>query len=288
MAFREGRFTSQDGLELYYRDYGDPLAETLPVVCLSGLTRNSVDFHPFAERVSARRRVIALDYRGRGKSQYDPQPARYTPETYLMDVSHLLTATGVHKAIFVGTSLGGILAMALGAFRPTALAAVVLNDIGPELDPGGLARIGGYVGKTTAPADWDMAVTQMKQLFAPAYPDLTDEQWLEQARQAYRTDDGGRLINDYDLNIAQALAKQASTPFDGWALFGSLQHLPVLAIRGALSDLLSAECFDRMAEAKPDLIRVTVPNRGHVPMLTEPECVAAIDDFLERHGHAER
>ena len=288
MAFREGRFTSQDGLDLYYRDSGDPLGDAAPVVCLAGLTRNSIDFHLFAERAAARRRVIAFDYRGRGKSQYDPEPARYTPETYLMDVSHLLTATGVHKAIFVGTSLGGILAMALGALRPTAIAGVVLNDIGPELDPKGLARIGGYVGKTTAPADWDMAVTQMKQLFAPAYPDLSDEQWLEQARQAYRTDDGGRLINDYDLNIAQALAKQASTPFDGWALFGSLQHLPVLAIRGALSDLLSAECFDRMAEAKPDLIRVTVPNRGHVPMLTEPECVAAIDDFLERHGHAER
>jgi pimeloyl-ACP methyl ester carboxylesterase len=287
MAFREGRFTSQDGLALYYRDYGDPLGEALPVVCLAGLTRNSIDFHGFAGRAAARRRVIAFDYRGRGKSQYDPEPARYTPETYLMDVSHLLTATGVEKAIFVGTSLGGILAMALGALRPTAIAGVVLNDIGPELDPKGLARIGGYVGKTTVPADWDMAVTQMKQLFAPAYPDLTEEEWLEQARQAYRTDGDGRLINDYDLNISQALAKQASTPFDGWALFGTLKDVPVLAIRGALSDLLSADCFDRMAEAKPDLIRVTVPNRGHVPMLTEPECVAALDDFLERYGHAQ-
>jgi pimeloyl-ACP methyl ester carboxylesterase len=287
MAFREGRFTSQDGLALYYRDYGDPLAKALPVVCLAGLTRNSIDFHAFAERVSARRRVLAFDYRGRGRSQYDPQPARYTPETYLMDVSHLLTATGAHRAIFVGTSLGGILAMALGALRPTALAGVVLNDIGPELDPRGLARIGGYVGKTSAPADWDMAVTQMKQLFAPAYPDLTDEGWLELARQALKTDGNGRLINDYDFNIAQALAKQAATPFDGWALFGTLKDLPVLAIRGALSDLLSAEVFERMADAKPDLIRVTVPNRGHVPLLTEPECVAALDDFLERHGHAE-
>ncbi len=287
MAFREGRFTSQDGLQLYYRDYGDPLLETLPVVCLAGLTRNSVDFHDFAERACAQRRVIALDYRGRGRSQYDPEPARYTPETYLMDVSHLLTATGVHRAIFVGTSLGGILAMALGAFRPTALGGVVLNDIGPELDPKGLARIGGYVGKTSAPADWDIAVTQMRQLFAPAYPDLADGEWLKLARQAFQTDESGRLINDYDLNISQALAKQASTPFDGWALFGALKDLPVLAIRGALSDLLSAECFDRMAEAKPDLIRVTVPNRGHVPLLAESECVAALDDFLERHGHAQ-
>lgn len=286
--YREGRFTSQDGLDLYYRDYGDPLSAAVPAVCLAGLTRNSVDFHGFAARAAARRRVLALDYRGRGESQYDPLPARYTPETYLMDVSHLLTATGVEKAIFVGTSLGGILAMALGAFRPTALAGVVLNDVGPELDPKGLARIAGYVGKTTAPADWDMAVTQMKQLFAPAYPDLTDEQWLEQARQAYRMDGDGRLINDYDLNISQALAKQASTPFDGWALFGALKDVPTLAIRGALSDLLSEDCFRRMAEAKPDLIRVVVPNRGHVPLLTEPECVAALDDFLERHGHAER
>ena len=287
MAFREGQFTSQDGLQLYYRDYGDPLVEALPVVCLAGLTRNSVDFHDFAERACAQRRVIALDYRGRGRSQYDPEPARYTPETYLMDISHLLTASGVHRAIFVGTSLGGILAMALGAFRPTALAGVVLNDIGPELDPKGLARIGGYVGKTSAPADWDTAVTQMRQLFAPAYPDLSDGEWLNLARQAFRPDERGRLINDYDLNISQALAKQASTPFNGWALFGALKDLPVLAIRGALSDLLSAECFDRMTQAKPDLIRVTVPNRGHVPLLTEPECVAALDGFLERHGHAQ-
>lgn len=287
MAFREARFTSQDGLELYYRDYGDPLADALPVVCLAGLTRNSIDFDGFAARASARRRVLALDYRGRGKSQYDPRPERYTPETYLMDVSHLLTAAGVHRAIFVGTSLGGILTMALGAFRPTALAGVVLNDIGPELDPRGLARIAGYVGKTSVPADWDQAVRQMKQLFAPAYPNLSDEEWLEQARQAFRSDEGGRLINDYDLAISQALAKQAGTPFDGWALFGALEDVPVLSIRGALSDLFSEACAERMAREKPDLIRVTVPNRGHVPLLTEPECVAALDDFLERYGHAQ-
>jgi pimeloyl-ACP methyl ester carboxylesterase len=132
-----------------------------------------------------------------------------------------------------------------------------------------------------------MAVTQMKQLFAPAYPDLSDDGWLELARQGFQEDAGGRLVNDYDAEIAQALAKQSATPFDGWALFGTLKDVPVLAIRGALSDLLSAEVFERMADAKPDLIRVTVSNRGHVPLLTEPECVAALDDFLERHGHAE-
>lgn len=287
MSFRETRFTSQDGLSLYYRDYGDPLSGATPVVCLAGLTRNSVDFHAFAERASARRRIIAPDYRGRGNSQYDPRPDRYRPETYLMDLSHLLTAAGVEKAVFLGTSLGGILAMAMGAFRPAALAGVALNDIGPELDPRGLARIAGYVGKTSAPADWYQAVRQMKQLFAPAYPDLTEEEWLAQARLAYRLDESGRLINDYDLNISQALAKQAKTPFDGWRLFATLQDVPTLSIRGALSDLFSEACAEKMAEAKPDLIRVTVPNRGHVPTLTEPECVAALDDFLERFDHAE-
>lgn len=285
-SFREGRFTSQDGLSLFYRDYGDPLGDAVPVVCLAGLTRNSVDFDAFAARASAKRRVLAFNYRGRGQSQYDPEPERYTPETYLMDVSHLLTATGVHRAIFVGTSLGGILTMALGAFRPTALAGVVLNDIGPELDPRGLARIGGYVGQTSVPADWDQAVAQMKQLFASAYPDLSEAEWLEQTRMAFKTGPDGRLVNDYDLAISRALAKQAATPFDGWALFGTLKDVPTLAIRGGLSDLLSEDCFDRMAAAKPDLIRVTVPNRGHVPLLTEPECAAALDDFLERFGHA--
>jgi pimeloyl-ACP methyl ester carboxylesterase len=286
MEFREGRFTSQDGLSLYYRDYGDPLGDAVPAVCLAGLTRNSVDFHAFAERASARRRVLALDYRGRGRSQYDPRPERYTPETYLMDVSHLLAATGVHRAVFVGTSLGGLLTMALGAFRPTALAGAVLNDIGPELDPRGLARIGGYVGKTSVPADWDEAVAQMKQLFAPAYPDLGEEEWLAQTRMAFKAGPDGRLINDYDLAISRALAQQAAKPYDGWALFGALKDVPTLAIRGGLSDLLSEACFERMAGVKPDLIRVTVPNRGHVPLLTEPECVAALDAFLERFDHA--
>jgi len=285
-GFREGRFTSQDGLSLYYRDYGDPLSEAVPVVCLAGLTRNSIDFDGFAARAGARRRVLALDYRGRGHSQYDPEPDRYTPESYLMDVSHLLTVTGVHRAVFVGTSLGGILTMALGAFRPTALAGVVLNDIGPELDPRGLARIGGYVGKIGVPANWDAALAQMKLLFAPAYPDLSEEEWMAQTRMAYRTDPAGGLVNDYDPAIGKALAKQSATPFDGWALFGTLKDVPTLAIRGGLSDLLSQDCFDRMAAAKPDMVRVTVPNRGHVPLLTEPECVAALDDFLERFGHA--
>lgn len=287
MSFREARFTSQDGLSLYYRDYGDELSEATPVVCLAGLTRNAVDFHAFAERASARRRVVAFDYRGRGNSQYDPRPERYAPETYLMDISHLLTAAGIEKAVFLGTSLGGILAMAMGAFRPTALAGVVLNDIGPELDPRGLARIAGYVGRTRPPADWDEAVRQMKQLFGPAYPDLTDEEWLAQARLAYRVDENGRLCNDYDPNISRALAKQAKTPFDGWRLFATLKDVPTLSIRGALSDLFSEDCAARMAREKPDLIRVTVPNRGHVPTLTEPECVAALDDFLERFSHAE-
>lgn len=285
MRFREARFTSQDGLSLYYRDYGDPLSEAVPVVCLAGLTRNSVDFDAFAKRASRKRRVLALDYRGRGQSQHDPEPERYTPESYLMDVSHLLTATGVHRAVFVGTSLGGILTMALGAFRPTALAGVVLNDIGPELDPRGLARIGGYVGKTTLPEDWNQAVAQMKQLFAPAYPDLSEEEWSTQARMAFKTGPDGRLLADYDPAISRALAKQAATPFDGWALFGTLKDVPTLAIRGGLSDLLSQDCFDRMAAAMPDLVRVTVPNRGHVPLLTEPECVAALDAFLERFDH---
>ena len=286
VEYQERRFRAQDGLELCYREYGDPLAAGTPVLCLAGLTRNAVDFHELALHLSAQRRVLCLDLRGRGESAHDPNPDNYEPATYLSDIGHLLTVAACHKVIVIGTSLGGILTMALGAARPTALAGVILNDIGPEIDPTGVERISGYAGKTPAAMDLTQAAEHLKQLFAPAYPDWETEQWREEAVRTFCAREDGMLVQNYDPAVAQIANAQGDSPVDFWPYFNSLAHIPVLAIRGGLSDILSAETFARMAREKPDLIQLTLPNRGHVPQLTEPACITAIDKFLESHGQS--
>lgn len=286
MEYQEHRFRAQDDLELYYRDYGDPLAAATPVLCLPGLTRNAVDFHELALHLCPGRRVLCFDLRGRGHSAHDPDPSNYTPPTYLSDIGHLLTVTGCHRVIIVGTSFGGLLAMALGAARPTALAGVVLNDIGPELDPTGVARISGYAGKTPPAMDLDQAAENLRRLFGPAFPDFEMDDWRQEAQRGYHRRDDGMLVLDYDPAIAAAATDQSDDPMDFWPYYKALAHVPMLAIRGALSDILSPETFARMAAEKPDLIQVSVPNRGHAPQLVEPVCIAAIDEFLESHGNA--
>ena len=287
-AYREGRFTSQDGLSLYYRDWGDPLSARLPVLCLAGLTRNADDFDALARRLAPTRRVVALDYRGRGRSEHDPDWHRYVPPWYLIDIGHLLTVANLHRVVVVGTSLGGLLAMALGALRPTVLAGVVLNDVGPDLHPEGLARIAGYVGTVPDLPDLAAAARHLQALFGAAYPEWDEAQWLAEAARVFPVGADGRLGLDYDPAIGRALAVRANAPPDLWPLFRSLRHLPVLAIRGALSDLLSAATFRRMAEAHPGLEAVTVPARGHVPLLDEDVCIPAIDRLLEAAEHAQR
>ena len=164
--FRERSFSARDGLRLYFRDYGDPLSPRAPVLCLGGLTRNARDFESLAPHLAAHRRVVCPDYRGRGRSDYDDDWRNYTPAVYLRDILDILTALDLHRVVVIGTSMGGLLAMALAVTRPGALRAVVLNDIGPEIDPAGLARIKTYVGGDERPADWDRAVSFVKQQIA--------------------------------------------------------------------------------------------------------------------------
>jgi pimeloyl-ACP methyl ester carboxylesterase len=285
MDYSEHRFRAQDGLELYYRDYGDRLATATPVLCLAGLTRNAADFHDLALHLCPTRRVIAFDLRGRGRSAYDPNPDNYTPGTYLSDIGHLLTVTSCHRVIVIGTSLGGIIAMALGAVRAPALAGVVINDIGPEIDPIGIARISGYAGKSAGAMTLDQAADYMKGLFGQAFPDFDMADWREEAQRGLKQRDDGLLVQDYDPAIARNATDQSDNPDSFWPYFNSLAHIPVLALRGEVSDILNPETFAAMAKAKPDLVQVTAPNRGHAPNLSEPACVAAIDTFLEAHGH---
>lgn len=284
-AFRERRFTSSDGLGLSWRDYGDAASPATPVLCLSGLTRNSKDFHDLASRLSPHRRVVGLDYRGRGRSDYDPDWRNYQPRVYLQDIRHLLAVAGLSRAVVVGTSLGGALAMALGLLVPGALAGVVMNDIGPQLSGKGLSRILDYIGTDRPQPDWASAAAHLRDMF----PDLSlksEERWQTMARNTYRPGTDGLLHFDWDVRLAEPL-RRSREPLDLWPMYRSLRRIPALAIRGGISDVLSEETFGRMRAEKPDLHQAVVPGCGHCPTLDEPEAEAALDRFLAAVDHRE-
>lgn len=279
-AWIDRYFTSADGLRLYYRDY--PAAEPgrLPVLCLPGLTRNSRDFESSALRIQKTRRVLSADLRGRGRSQYDPNFLNYHPGTYVGDLARLLADAGVGKVILFGTSLGGILSMLIAAGTPHVPAAVILNDIGPEVAQEGLQRIASYVGRHGPVRNWAEAAAQMRSMYGVAMPDASDADWLAFAKRSY-TEVNGVPVLDVDPGVGEAVrAAPAGAAPDLWPVYAALKPVPTLAIRGELSDVLSVATFDRMQREKPDLRRLTVARRGHPPLLDEPECAAAIDEFL--------
>lgn len=283
MPFLERRITSFDNLSLYVRDYGDPLDSRVPLFCLGGLTRNSKDFDSLAERYSSDgRRVICPDYRGRGQSHYDPNWSNYDPRTYIRDIRDVLAALNVHRVVVVGTSLGGILGMGMAAAMPTALAAVVMNDVGPVVETDGLDLIIDYIKVDRPHDDWDAAVVTIQNML----PNLTFQDqgiWLKMAENTFRRCDDGKLRFDWDVNIAKPmLASDYEIP-NMWPLFRALRDIPALVLRGAESDILSPTCFAEMQAIKPDMIAIEIPRAGHVPTLAEPESRAALDDFLGRH-----
>jgi pimeloyl-ACP methyl ester carboxylesterase len=275
-------FHAQDGLRLSYRDYDIASTGRTPLLCLSGLTRNSKDFHDLALRHASTRRVLCLDYRGRGRSAYDPDPKHYQAPVYLNDIQNLLAAAHVQKVVVLGTSLGGILTMALSVAAPTMLTGAILNDIGPEVSEDGRQRIADYVGRGIAVPTYDDAVAILRQTYAPAYPNLGPAGWMRIARTTFTEDEqNGGLRLDYDLGIATALREQAKSPLpDLWPLFRAMRPLPLLAFRGELSDVLTTDTFIAMKREHAGMIAVTVPGVGHIPMLDEPEVETAIDGFL--------
>jgi pimeloyl-ACP methyl ester carboxylesterase len=283
--YSEHYFQAPDGLRLYYRAYGEPAGDALPAVCLSGLLRNSADFDDLARRLSPARLVLAADYRGRGKSERDPDYRNYRPDVYVQDVIALLQHAGIDRFVSIGTSLGGWLTMALAAALPQRLAGAVLNDIGPDIPREGSDRILGYVGRDERHKTIESAAQAQKDLFLAAFPDFEPSDWEKMARVYYAYDDAtGEWRPNYDLAIARALQeqKESAAEIDLWPFFEALKGKPVLAFRGEVSDVLTAETFERMGQVLPDMIRVTVPNRGHVPTLNEPVCVEAIDRFFAR------
>ena len=280
VSWRDRVFSADDGLALYFRDYGDPSGLATPLLCLPGVTRSSKDFDELACRHASARRVVCPDYRGRGRSAYDPDWRNYRPETHVSDLLALMAVAGLDRVIVVGTSAGGILAMALAVARPAALAAVVLNDIGPEVGEEGGARILRDSARDLRPADWADAARLLRDTWGEAYPRWDQARWEAAARQTFTEAEEGGLRLDHDLNIVRALRAAGGIPAETPRWFGALAGIPTLAIRGAISDILSAYPFDQMAVMKPDLIRITVPGIGHAPGLGEPECLAGIDDFL--------
>lgn len=275
-------FEAPDGRRLAYQDTG---GDGPVVLCLAGLTRNARDFAGLAAHLEPRYRVLRLDSRGRGLSDWAEDPlAEYTVAIESRDALALLDLLAVPKAAIVGTSRGGVLGMILGATVPDRLSCLLLNDVGPVIETAGLEAIMGYLGIEPKSETFEAAAAALRRVMGAAFPDLTDQQWLGFARTIYR-DDGGRPRMSYDGRLRDAVAAAiAEAPADLWGIFDSLSELPILAIRGENSDILTKETLAEMRRRRPDLAHVTVKNRGHVPFLDEPEAVAAIDAFLEKHA----
>lgn len=282
MAIWTDRYwTSGDGLRLHYRDHDGP-SDRPPIVCLPGLTRNARDFEPVADRYAGTWRVLSLDFRGRGMSDYDPKPRNYAPPTYAADVLALFGQIGIGRAVLLGTSLGGLVTMILGATAHDRIAGAMLNDIGPEIDQAGIERIRGYVGRSTEFASWEEFASALAERNADVYPGYTADQWSAFTRRICRERDG-RILFDYDMAISNNFKQAPNAPAaSAWPHYHSLEGIPLLILRGELSDLLDAEVAEKMADSLPDAEVVTVPGVGHAPALDELEAIAGMDRLLAR------
>jgi pimeloyl-ACP methyl ester carboxylesterase len=276
--------TAPDGLKLHVRCHGRRGPRTLPVVCLPGLARTTADFDELAATLAGRsgdRRVIAVDYRGRGRSEYDSNPDNYSLAVELADLLAVLTALDIGRAAFVGTSRGGILAMLLATVRPAAIAGVVLNDIGPVIEAKGLVRIKSYVGKLPPPRNFEEGAEILRRLFDAQFPNLDHDAWLGAARRTWRESEG-RLTPTYDFRLAKTLEGiDLEKPLPSlWKEFDALQSVPLLVIRGANSDVLSPETVAAMRERRSAMQAIVVPDQGHAPLLVEPNVLRQIADFV--------
>jgi pimeloyl-ACP methyl ester carboxylesterase len=280
-------YRSTDGLLLAGRKYGWEHQDALPAVCLPGLTRNAADFHELALYLSespfAPRRVLCLDYRGRGMSQHDRNWRNYNIMTEAEDVANGMVAAGISSAAIIGTSRGGLICLVLGATRPALLRAVILNDVGPEVNPQGLARIKNYVGQSRDYANWQQAIDAVRTIGAPQFPDWPESMWQKQARLLFE-EKGSKVVRRYDGRIVKSLASvDLDNPLPAmWPQFAGLTTVPMLVIRGANSDILTVDTFDRMREAHPDLTAIVVPGQGHAPDLGGEQIREQISRFIQR------
>ena len=278
----EGYWWSNDGLRLHYRDYPG-LAGRPPILCIPGLTRNARDFEGVADRLAGDWRLLCVDLRGRGESAHAKDPMTYVPLTYLQDIEALIRELALDRFILFGTSLGGLITMLLAMSDSKRIAAALINDIGPVLEPQGLDRIRAYVGKQQNWPTWLHAARFLRETQADRYPDWEVDQWLVYAKRLCKLTPAGRIVFDYDSRIAEPFkVPGGETGFDLWPAFQALNGVPSLVVHGGLSDLLSVETVAKMKTANSALESVTVPRVGHAPTLDEPEAQAAIDRLLKR------
>jgi len=280
--YTEHTFTNPDGLKQYYRDYNSA-GEGAPIVlCMAGLSRNTRDFAEVASHLAATCRVIAVDQRGRGNSDWDPDPNRYRPDVYVGDMMALLSHLEISQVIAFGTSLGGIMAFMIAAMHPGTLTGTLINDIGPEIDPAGITRIKSYVGKGTPPETWADAVALVKSASFASFPKFSDEEWLWFTQKLF-AEENGIPVAQYDPAISKNFdADNDQSAPDLWPVFDLSASIPIVVTRGVHSDILAAETLNKMAARHPDLTAITVADRGHTPLLTEPECIPAIDTLIEK------
>lgn len=282
VSHRDVSFISADGLALFGRDY-PARGDAAPILCLAGLTRSSRDFEPLAQWLGGERRIITMDYRGRGRSQYAPDPLTYRPEVELADALRLLDHLGIHRVNVIGTSRGGIISMIMAAQHPRRLKGVLLNDIGPVIERAALLRIRNYLGKARAFGNWVEAVSALKDR-NPGFEHLSEVEWLSFARRTFIEKDG-QITHDYDLRLVETFPTEdeiarTEAP-DLWPLFDALKGIPVTVLRAENSDLLSAATVASMKDRHPGLAAYVIRDRGHVPFLDEPEARAAIKAWLE-------
>lgn len=288
--WREGYWWSQDELRLHYRDYPGPddAGDKLPMICMPGLTRNARDFEAIAEHVSKSRRVICVDFRGRGESAYAKNPMTYVPLTYAQDMLGLFAATGIDRYVACGTSLGGIVTMLLAVMNGDRLAGAILNDVGPVIEEAGIERIKSYVGQGGNQPTWVHAARAAQEMHGSTFPEWSLDDWLRMVKCSHKITKEGRIVPDYDSKIMEPLKVTDGQPdVDLWPAFAALGDRPVVVLRGAISDILSAATTQTMAEKISNVTVVEVPNVGHAPMLNEPASVAAIDALLTQTDTAE-
>ncbi|BAV51921.1 alpha/beta hydrolase [Mesorhizobium sp. 113-1-2] len=286
-GFSDFFYAAPDGLRLHARVYGEANSGHWPVVCLPGLTRNVRDFHELALYLSTRspvtRKVVAFDYRGRGQSAHDPDVSHYNVGVEAGDILAGLAALGIEEAAFIGTSRGGLIIHVLGALRPAALKAIVLNDIGPAIEPAGLAHIQSYLERAPKPKTFTEAVDAQRSVHGKDFPVLTDADWTRMVGALYRETDQG-LLPDFDPKLVDTVAGlDLSQPLPAlWPQFDALAAIPLLTIRGANSKLLSADTMRQMRERHPAMETITVDDQGHAPFLETGSLPGDIATFLDR------
>jgi pimeloyl-ACP methyl ester carboxylesterase len=286
--FTDHFLTTAEGPRIAYRVYEAEGGEEtgVPILCLHGLTRNLLDFEDLAPRLAMMgRKVITASQRGRGDSDVETDSERYSPIIYTGDMLALLDHLCIKEAIFIGTSMGGLMTMIAASASPERVKGAVLNDIGPEIDPAGIARIQGYVGKTGPVANWEDAAAAVRAVNGAAFPKETgDEFWLDFAKKTFRSREDGQLELAYDPLISKSVVpKDGETP-DLWPLFDALQGTPTLVLRGKITDILSEETLEKMKARHKDLKVVQIPDVGHAPTLTEPGSWTAIRNFVSEVG----